>query len=867
VIYKGGIILNHYTDIVELVALKSITPAGGLEQLRAFLSGLSNERDFSRISTAIRLIRSLQNLELQNHEDSWHDFAGNLRQFIIMHQHRLQVHEEISIHLRPIAEETFLTIDSFNEVNVIEKYPKWFTHSEHLKSVYQLEQRRELNRQIGDGILYGATGYSEYSSPEQKSLIRSTFRMEEGETLIACLPTGGGKSLISQLPAHYDTRGGTTHGGISNAGTTIVIVPTVALSIDQTRSSRKYFTQAISEEHLPQAYYGGISEDKRSTIRNGLLNGTLPLLYTSPEAVFNGSLYQIILEAARNNRITRLVIDEAHIVVDWGGAFRTDFQLLSLFRKKLLEATNGQLRTLLLSATLSEYATTTLRQLFSEEGKLTEIRSDALRFEPIYFIDYAKEDAIRQERILEVLPLLPRQVILYVTSRHSANKWEELIRQKGYRSVTTFTGDTLSGDRESILHRWNANELDMIVATSAFGMGVDKPDVRSVVHCCIPESINRYFQEVGRGGRDGFASISLLSYIDNDKDEAASLTRSSVLTTEKIVKRWIGLVKKPVEQLAGDKLWLDMNVRPSYLKDQETGNQNANWNETVILFLYRWGFIDIQDVRKDEVTTRRQLLIQLLDLDVLIDSEKLNRKIGPYRQKEKARQNHEFNQMIDMLDEADYQCFGDVFQEVYPYTQESCGGCPACHMRKREPNYRATRTVRNNSNPSDAISLITGKTGQFLGGYKELHVSQPYNLYDDVDLLIHYISEMVKSRVNTIVIPEILYEKKDELIKKLPKEPVTHYSIITNKELFQFENLYELNGSVALFYPSEEENINKMYKWTRSYLEEFPFNRIIHLAPKDAFVFGERKLLLELVDGNHFNGDLFLKEEFEEELI
>lgn len=859
--------MTHYTDIVEFVVSKSITPAEGREQIEVLLKALTDKREISRASIAIRLIRSLHNVDIQNGKDSWYDVASNLRQFIVMHQHRLQLNEEISNQLRPIAEETFITIDSFNEVNAIENYPKWYTHSEKLDAVYQLKRRRELNRQIGDGILYEATGYSEYSSPEQKSLIRASFRMKEGETLLACLPTGGGKSLISQLPAHYDTRGGTTHGGISNAGTTIVIVPTVALSIDQMRASRKYFAKAISEEHMPQAYYGGLSNDKRSIIRNGLLNGTLPLLYTSPEAVFNGVLYHIILEAAQINRITRLVIDEAHIVVDWGGAFRTDFQLLSLFRKKLLEATNGKLRTILLSATLTDHATNTLRQLFSEEGKITEIRSDSLRYEPIYFIDYAKHESIRQERILEILPLLPRQVILYVTSRQSASEWAELIRQKGYRSITTFTGDTSSGERESILQRWNANELDIIVATSAFGMGVDKPDVRSVVHCCIPESINRYFQEVGRGGRDGFASISLLSYIENDKDEAASLTKSSVLTTEKIAQRWNGLVIKPAEQIAGDKLWVNMNVRPSYLKEQETGNQNANWNETVILFLYRWGLIDILDVRKDEETTRRQLLIQLLDLDVLLDSEKLIANIDPFRKRERARLNHEFRKTIEMLEEAEDQCFGDVFQEVYPYTQESCGGCPACHARKKEPFYRTTRTVRKTENRSDAISLVTGNIGQFLGGYKELHVYLPYKVYNDTDLLTQYVSEMVKSRVNTIAIPDILFEKQDKLIKKLPKESATDYSIITSSELYQFEHLYDLNGIIAIFYPIEEEYINQTYRWTRAYIEKSPFNRVIHLAPIDTFVFEERKQLVELVDGNHYNGELLFKEEIEEELI
>lgn len=861
--------MTHYTDIVRLVVSKSLTPTEGKERIEKLLAKMSDNSEQSKVSSAIRLLRSLDSVGKQNGLDSWYDFASNLRQFIVMHQHRLQLHQDIASQLRPIAEEMFLTIDSFNEANAVEKYPQWFNHPDKLDAVFKLEQRRELNMQIGDGILHEATGYTSYSSPEQKALIRASFRMKEGETLLACLPTGGGKSLISQLPAYYDTRGGTTQGGISNAGTTIVVVPTVALSIDQARASRKYFTKkAKNEEYMPQAYYGGITDDKRTTIKNGLLNGTLPLLYTSPESVFNGSLYHVFLEAARNNRIVRLVIDEAHIVVDWGSAFRTDFQLLSLFRKKLLEATNGKLKTILLSATLTDYTTNTLRRLFSEEGNITEIRSDSLRYEPIYFIDNPKNQTERQERILEVLPLLPRQVILYVTSRHSASEWEKLIRQKGYRSVTTFTGETSSHDREIILSKWNANELDIIVATSAFGMGVDKPDVRSVVHCCIPESINRYYQEVGRGGRDGFASISLLSYIEADKDEAASLTKSSVLTSEKIVQRWEGLFRKAVENVAGDKIWVNMNTRPFYLKDQETGNQNANWNETVILFLYRWGFIDIIDVRKDEDTHKKQLLIHLLNIDVLQESDRLKERVEPLRNEERSRLKYEFMQMINMLDDAKYQCFGDTFQEVYPYSQESCGGCPACHTKKKGPYYSQTNTERMNATDQTISATVTGKVGQFLGGYQELHVHQPsYKLYENVELLTKYVNEMVKSRVSTIIIPDQLSNKKEEMIKNLSHEPAIDYMVVTISELYQYEHLYNLQGLVAIFYPIEEEGMFQVYRWTRAYLEKSTNNRVIHLAPKDTFIYGERKQLVELVDGNYYNGELLLRAEVEEELI
>ncbi|MBN9653286.1 ATP-dependent DNA helicase RecQ [Halobacillus sp. GSS1] len=859
--------MEQYIDIVELVVLKSIDTARAKQQIDRLVNDLTTAREQSKATCASRLVRSLHNIEMQNGNDTWFDFAVHLRQFILMHQYRLQLHADLAEQLRPIASEMLLSIDSLHEVNAVEQAPSWFTDAGQLRSVYQLEKRREQRPQIGDSVLYQATGYYEYSSPEQKALIRASFNMNEGETLLACLPTGGGKSLISQLPAHFNTGGGTTHGSIVGSGTTIVIVPTVALSIDQERASRRYFTNAISEEYMPQAYYGGISDDKRKIIKEGLLNGTLPLLYTSPEAVFNSSLYQIILDAGRHNRISRLVIDEAHIVVDWGGGFRTDFQLLTLFRRKLLAATNGKLRTLLFSATLTDYATRTLRKLFSEDEKITEIRSDSLRFEPIYLVDRPKNELEREERVLEALPLLPRPIILYVTSRKSASEWERLIKQNGYRSVKTFTGETGSSERESILRQWNDNELDIIVATSAFGMGVDKPDVRSIVHCCIPESINRYFQEVGRGGRDGYASISLISYIEDDKQEAASLTKSSVLKTEKLAKRWKALRSTSYDQVAGDKLWLNMSARPNYLVDQETGNQNVNWNETVILFLYRWGLIDILDVRKDDQTNKRQLLIHLLDLEVLLDSEQLIAKIDPLRKKERMRLNYEFKQMIDMIDDATDQCFGETFQEVYPHTQESCGGCPACFAKGNAPFYRGTLTERINALNREDMPLITGKVGQFLGAYNELFVTNQANIVQEnnLDTVTNYLNEMVASRITTIVIPDFFYEKRKEIIKNLLEEAPINYIVITLSELFQHEHLYDIAGVVAILYPVDEVQVTEIYKWTQAYVNKTEHNKIIHIAPKDTFIFGERKKLGELVDGNEFNGELLIQAELGEE--
>ena len=105
----------------------------------------------------------------------------------------------------------------------------------------------------------------------------------------------------------------------------------------------------------------------------------------------------------------------------------------------------------------------------------------------------------RDENVLEALKYLPRPLILYNTTKEDVEKYYNLLKTKGYNSIEMFDGSTSDEDRVDILNRWRKNEIEIIVATSAFGMGVDKLDVRTVIHCCYPESFHRFYQEIGRG--------------------------------------------------------------------------------------------------------------------------------------------------------------------------------------------------------------------------------------------------------------------------------------------------------------------------------------------------------------------------------
>src|SRR5262245_57304709 len=176
---------------------------------------------------------------------------------------------------------------------------------------------------------------------------------------------------------------------------------------------------------------------------------------------------------------------------------------MAALRRRWLEASDGQLSTFLFSATMTAECRRLLRQLFSEREQTREFVCQRLRPEIRYYSRMLENLVDRERAVTEALWHLPRPAVLYVTERAEAEHFFNHFSQQGFRRIGCFHGDTPNATRRDLLKRWKANELDLIVATSAFGVGVDKSDIRAVVHACFPENLDRYYQEVGRGGRDG----------------------------------------------------------------------------------------------------------------------------------------------------------------------------------------------------------------------------------------------------------------------------------------------------------------------------------------------------------------------------
>ena len=139
------------------------------------------------------------------------------------------------------------------------------------------------------------------------------------------------------------------------------------------------------------------------------------MFFISPEAILADGFSNVLLEAAKCGKLSTIVIDEAHIIEDWGSSFRPEFQFLAPFRRRIMEASDNQIRTILLSATLTKETTTLLKELFSEPGHFIEVRGDALRPEVMFWLDCSSIEQERKEKIMEIVPLLPRPIILYVT--------------------------------------------------------------------------------------------------------------------------------------------------------------------------------------------------------------------------------------------------------------------------------------------------------------------------------------------------------------------------------------------------------------------------------------------------------------------
>jgi superfamily II DNA helicase RecQ len=521
------------------------------------------------------------------------------------------------------------------------------------------------------------------------------------------LPTSDGKSLvfraIDALGFASDDEARHGHGGV-----TLVVVPTIALALDHEANC-----QSGQIDH-PIAYVGGARNANRNqAIRERVTQGIQGLCFAAPEAAV-GPLRWPLIQAARRGSLKALVVDEAHLVDAWGTSFRTEFQQLAGLRLELLEASpaNQKPRTLLLSATLSESARETLEDLFGKPGRFKVVSAPQVRPEPEFWVASECSVEERDERLSEAIQRTPRPAILYVTKVADANRWYGQLRAFGFRRLGCITGETPSDERKRVLDRWRKGTLDLVVATSAFGLGVDYPYVRTILHACVPESLDRFYQEVGRAGRDGRACLSLIMPAAGDLRIARDLSSRITISIERGLQRWTAMFHHPDrQQISWNRFRVRLDVPPSYDEDEidMLSGRSTDWNARTLVLMSRSGLIRFCGQVEQEIQRRASEEVAVDEVEgavsevrgeyetiEIVDSAHLDKatweeKVPPVRDRLFAAGQQNLALLDQFLKAED--CPADLVANLYgsDMVDKVCGGCAVCRSdpaRKRKPDPR-----------------------------------------------------------------------------------------------------------------------------------------------------------------------------------
>jgi ATP-dependent DNA helicase RecQ len=307
-----------------------------------------------------------------------------------------------------------------------------------------------------------------------------------GRSALALFPTSAGKSLCYQLPA------------LLMEGVTLVISPLIALMKDQVQALR---ARGIAAARLDSS----LSADESRQVYDDLRTGTLKLLYIAPERLMN----EAFVERLKRLRIAMMAVDEAHCISEWGHNFRPEYLRLAHVAQEL-----NIHPVLALTATATPSVAKDIRKAFSiEEGD--HVQTSFHRANLIYRITPCAGDK-RKSHLTKVL--LKRKVpsIVYVTLQNTAEEVATHLQKSGVNALAYHAG-LPDEQRHEAQDRFMSGEVDVIVATIAFGMGIDKSDIRAVYHYNLPKTLENYMQETGRAGRDGKTSVCELLACEDDR--------------------------------------------------------------------------------------------------------------------------------------------------------------------------------------------------------------------------------------------------------------------------------------------------------------------------------------------------------------
>lgn len=518
----------------------------------------------------------------------------------------------------------------------------------------------------GEAWLTAHLGKSTWRSQAQREAAWGALTAPSNSTRLVGLPTGAGKSFVYQVCTAFQP------------GLTVVVVPTVALGIDQVKA---LCLTPLKNTHNPLLY---TSDDEAGSVLEAVRDRNCRLVVTSPESIVAGRLGPVLESHAETGWFARIVIDEAHIVDSWGSSFRVEFQLLGARLRHWRSIAPQGVRSLLLSATFGPGTTSTLKTLFAgadvswEEFVIQRLRPEIHYFSPGCDLDVE----VHEKVVLEAVLHLPRPMIMYLTEKKKAQAWAQRLKDLGLKRVECFHGETRQSERNRILDIWRSDELDMVVATSAFGMGVDKADVRAVLHACYPENIDRYYQEVGRGGRDGAPCTAIALWTTDDREVGSSMGPKLLSDEEKISGRWSAMWSgaQLVDSTALYRipLW----VSPNYMLHERTYDESITWNKRLLLMMERAQILRIEslsiDADEDADELREWATVQMLESTLTLQS-RLPSLLRPSRDNELNTMNVGRDRLDKLLMNKTSAC--RLLREHYGReTYRTCGSCSQCRV-------------------------------------------------------------------------------------------------------------------------------------------------------------------------------------------
>jgi len=317
--------------------------------------------------------------------------------------------------------------------------------------------------------------------PLQADIIQAALN---GQDVLALLPTGGGKSVCFQVPA------------LLRDGICIVITPLIALMKDQVEQLKRRGIEAI-------AVHAAMSKQQIDILLNNCIYGSVKFLYVSPERLHT----ELFVERVKQMNVGLIAVDEAHCISQWGYDFRPSYLQIASLR-----ALKPDVPVMALTAT----ATVEVRDDILEK---LEFKKPAAVFQKSFARDnvsfVVRRTENKEKKVLEILQKVKGSSIIYVRSRKATQEIAEWLSKK--KITASFYHAGLDFDeRTKRQDNWIQNNSRVMVATNAFGMGIDKPDVRVVIHLDLPENLESYYQEAGRAGRDGLHSYAVMIYQDAD---------------------------------------------------------------------------------------------------------------------------------------------------------------------------------------------------------------------------------------------------------------------------------------------------------------------------------------------------------------